>query len=126
MQLGPAGIDDRLAGRKNDSIVKRLGSIAGENVQLRRRGEHHLQVLYGQDLLLTRFEPLHPCLTLTLRATTVTARTVQPVLSPASFTCTRHRSHCFRSAARDVTNGLTLIRRSEPGLEVLLGLPSHD
>ena len=58
VQLRPADINDGLTSRANDGVVERFGTIACENFQFCRRGEHHLQILDRQDLLPTRFEPL--------------------------------------------------------------------
>src|ERR1700689_4990599 len=67
-------LPQRLRGRLEQDVVDHGLVLEGDDLDLRRHGEHHVEVRHVEQFRLAVLEPLSPCETLALWATAITAR----------------------------------------------------
>src|SRR4051812_6199598 len=73
----------RLRGRLEQDVVDHGLVLEGDDLDLRRHREHHVEVGHVEQFRLAVLEPLSSCETLTLRAAAITARVERDPLMAA-------------------------------------------
>lgn len=76
-------LPQRLRGRLEQDVVDHGLVLEGDDLDLRRHGEHHVEVGHVEQFRPTVLEPFSSCETLTLRATAITARVERDPLMAA-------------------------------------------
>ena len=76
-------VAQRLRGRPEQDVVDHGLVLERDDLDLRRHGEHHVEVGHVEQFRLTVLEPLRACETLALRAVPVAARVVGDALMAA-------------------------------------------